>query len=183
MIITCDVDGVLNNLMEATLEEYNKKYTTSYTLNDITTYNLENCFKSKVAKRMKDIFNSPYIWNEVKPVNGSQEGLEKLINKGHQVYLATDNNPSTYGEKVAWIKRFYPFIDTSKIICIKDKWLLRADVMIEDCLQNLLIKPYFHRILVDQPWNQFQNDWVYDIHRYKHWNEIVADIDKFNEEE
>ena len=45
MIINCDVDGVLNNLMDVTLEVYNKRYGTLYTLKDITNYHLENCFE------------------------------------------------------------------------------------------------------------------------------------------
>lgn len=183
MIIACDVDGVLNNLMDVTLEVYNNAYETSYTLDDITTYNLENCFEPEVAERMKAIFDNPAVWKNVKPIEGSQDGLETLINKGHQIYLATNNNPDTYGEKVKWIKRFYPFIEPSKIICIKDKWMLRADVIIEDCLQTLLSKPYFHRVLMDYPWNQSTKDYVYDIHRCFNWHEIVDVINKINEEE
>ena len=100
MIIVIDVDGVLNNLMSAVLDVYNKQHKTSFVLNDITTYNLENCFDPKVAKRMKDIFNHPTIWDKVKPITEAQECLDKLINKGHQVYLVTDNCPDTYDEKV-----------------------------------------------------------------------------------
>ena len=182
-VIFLDVDGVLNNLMETTLDVYNDKYNTAFTLDDITTYNLENCFEPEVAKRMKDIFNSSTIWKQVKPITGAQNSLENLINKGHQVYLATDNCPNTYGDKVTWIKRFFPFIDSSKIICIKDKWILRADIMIEDCLQTLLAKPFYHRVCYDRPWNRDVHDQVYDIHRCSNWSEILDVINKLNEEE
>ena len=183
MIIVCDVDGVLNNLMDVTLDIYNTKYGTSYTTKDVTSYNIEDCFEPEAAERIKDIFCIPGLWKKVKPVNGAQNGLQKLINAGHQVYIATDHNPNTYGEKVAWLKRFFPFIEPSKIICIKDKWMLRADAMIEDNLQALLAKPYYHRILVDHPWNQSTKDYVYDIHRCKNWNEIVNAVNKIDEEE
>lgn len=183
MIIVCDVDGTLNNLMQATLDLYNEQYGASYTLDDITAYNLEDCFDLAESKRMKDIFNDPSVWESVKPTRGSQEALQKLISSGHQVYLATDNDPNTYGEKVAWIKQFYPFIDSSKIICIKDKWMLRADIMIEDCLQNLLAKPYYHRILMDSPWNKHVHDDVYDINRCSNWDSIVGVVNKINEKE
>ena len=183
MLIVCDVDGVLNNLMEVTLNVYNQKYGTEYSLNDISSYNLENCFDHTTAKRMKQIFcdvKTP-IWDKVKPIAGAQDALEQLLSKNHQVYLATDNDPNTYGQKVAWVKRFFPFIDSSKIICIKDKWLLRADIMIEDNIQTLLAKPYYHRICFDYPWNQYNYDEIYGIHRCHNWDDIVDEIEKINE--
>jgi 5'(3')-deoxyribonucleotidase len=183
MIIVTDVDGVLNNLMSVVLDIYNNQYKTSFILDDIKTYNLENCFDPEVAKRMKDIFNSPTIWKKVKPVAGAQECLEKLINKGHQVYLVTDNCPDTYGEKVKWIKRFFPFVEASKIVCMKDKWLLRTDIMIEDCFQTLIAKPHYHRILIDHPWNREARDYAYDIHRCSNWNGVVNIVNKIDERE
>ena len=187
MVIVCDVDGVLNNLMDVVLEIYNKQHNTLYTTSGITTYNLENCFALEVAKEMKEIFNDAEIWYKTKPLKWAQDGLRKLINDGHRVYLATDNNPHTYGEKVAWIRHYFPFIEESKIICIKDKWLLTCDVMIEDCIENLLVKPYYHRILMDHPWNRSSQDkdWAYDIYRCSNWNQIVDAVNQIqlNEKE
>lgn len=185
MVFCIDVNGTLNNLMEATLEEYNKKYSATYSLSDVTTYNLDNCFESNVVRRMKKIFCTADIWNKIKPMEGAQEALQKLINDGHQIYLATDNDPITYGDEIAWIKRFFPFIDASKIICIKDKWILRADVMIEDNLQTLLARPYYHRILIDHPWNSAYEyrDFAYDIYRCKTWKDVLNAINKIIEME
>lgn len=185
MLIVTDVDGVLNNLMDVVLAEYNKKYKTHYTTKDITTYNLDECFEPDVSKQMKELFCSSDVWGKVKATNGAHNALQKLINEGHQVYLATDHNPDTYGEKVVWIQRFFPFIDTSKIICIKHKWILRADIMIEDNLQNLLAKSHYHRILMDHPWNYQSEyrDYAYDVHRCKNWNEVLNAINKIIEME
>ena len=185
MIIVTDVDGVLNNLMDAVLEVYNKKHKTSYVADDVITYNIANCFEPKVAQRIKDIFDSANIWNSVKPIEGAQDALQKLIRDGHQVYLATNNCPDTYGKKVAWIKHFFPFIEDSKIICIKDKWLLRCDIMIEDNVHALLAKPYYHRILMNHPWNQLPEikDYGYDIYRCSKWDEIIEIVNKLKEKE
>ena len=185
MLIVTDVDGVLNNLMDVVVAEYNKKYKANYTINDITTYNLDECFEPDVAKRMKKLFSAPEVWDKVKAVNGAHNALQKLINSGHQIYLATNHDPSTYGNKVAWIKRFFPFVEASKIICIKDKWLLRADIMIEDNLQTLLGRPYYRRILMDHPWNYESEyrDFAYDIYRCHNWTEILNAINKIIEME
>ena len=183
MIINCDVDGVLNNLMDVTLEIYNKRYNTSYTLKDITQYHLENCFEPEVANKMKAIFKESDIWNKVKPTVNSREGLQRLIRSGHDVYLSTDNYPHTFGNKVDWILHYYPFIDKSKIICIKDKSLLRCDIMIEDCFEKLIAGQHYHRIIMDQNWNQSNKDWLYGIHRCYNFDDIVAAVNKINESE
>lgn len=183
MVLCVDVDGVLNNLMDVIIDTYNVKYETEFTANDITTYSLDSCFELSVAKQMKNLFKSSNVWDKVKPLPGAQEGLQKLINDGHQVYIVTDHDPNTYGTKVEWIKRFFPFVDPSKIMCVKDKWMLRADLMIEDNLQTLLAKPYYHRVLMDQPWNQSTHDWAYDVYRCSNWNEIVDAVNKLKEKE
>ena len=180
-IINCDVDGVLNNLMGVAIETYNKRYGTNYTLKNLTHYHLENCFEPNVANKIKEIFTEADIWNKVKPTNGSQDGLRNLIRNGHDVYLSTDNHPNTFGTKVDWILNYYPFLDKSKIICIKDKSLLRCDVMIEDCFEKLIAGRHYHRILMDQNWNQSNKDWVYGIHRCYDWDDIVVTVNKISE--
>ena len=185
MIFCVDVDGTLNNLMDAVLEIFNEQTGSSYTVSDITTYNLGDCFSVEEAATMKSIFEAPDIWSKVKPLKGAAEALQKLINDGHQIYLVTDNCPNTYGEKVAWIRRFFPFIDSSKIVCMKDKWQFRCDVMIEDNLQTLLARPYYHRILIDHPWNSAYEyrDFAYDIYRCKNWNDVLSAVNKIIETE
>lgn len=183
MTICIDVDGVLNNLMEVTLKIFNERYKKSYQIEDVKTYNMEDCFEPEDAKLLQKLFTESDIWNKVRPIKGSQDALQKLIRDGHQIYLVTDNHPNTYGEKVAWIKRFFPFIESSKIVCMKDKWMFRCDIMIEDNYQTLLAKPYYYRILVDHPWNQSAKDYVYDVHRCKSWGQIIDVINKLNVEE
>ena len=85
MIIACDVDGVLNNLMDVVLDIYNTKYNASCTIKDVTSYNLEDCFEPEVADRIKDIFCMPGLLKKVKPVSGASNALQKLINAGVEV--------------------------------------------------------------------------------------------------
>ena len=54
-----------------------------------------------------------------------------------------------------------------------DKSLLKCDVMIDDCLDNL-ISNICERICLDYPWNQSkEKDFVYSIYRAKSWKDIV----------
>ena len=182
MIICLDVDGVINNLMEVTLEIYNERYHANYKLDDITAHNLNNCFELDVANKMQSIFKEAEIWNKVKPVAGSQEVVKRLIRNGHQIYFVTNNNPHTYGQKFDWIRNYFPFIEESKIVCMSDKWNFRCDIMIEDCYETLIARPYYHRILMNQPWNKNVRDYAYGIYRCNNWEQIENVVNNINEE-
>lgn len=180
MIIQCDVDNVLNNLIETTVMLFNNTYNKEYKSEDITTYDLSQCIDPDDAKRMKQLFNDPDLWNIVRPIKKSQESIKKLINDGHDVYLVTNNNPHTFGAKYDWIKYYFPFVNDNNIVCMRNKWMFNCDVMIEDCYENLIAKPFYSRILVDYPWNQSNKDYIYDIYRCTDWDEIITAINNIN---
>lgn len=181
MVIAIDIDDVICNLQDVVIDLFNKRYGSHYTIEDFTSYDIMNVLPTQDAIVMKDMYGETGLYDKVKPIPGAQEALEKLINLGHQVYLVTAAIPKTYGEKVAFIRRFFPCIDDGHIVCIKHKWMFKADIIIEDNLQTLLAKPYYHRICFDRPWNRSVNDWTYDIHRCKNWNEIVEIVNKIND--
>ena len=183
MVIAVDVDDTICNLQEVVVDLFNKRFGSNYTINDFTEYDIMNVLSTQDAIVMKDIYGESGLYNKVKLMPGAQDAIEKLINLGHQVYLVTAAIPETYGEKVAFIKRFFPYIDDSHIVAMKHKHMFKCDVMIEDNLQALLAKPYYHRICFDQPWNRQVNDWTYDIHRCKNWHEIVEVVNKINDGE
>jgi len=108
---------------------------------------------------------------------------QALVCTHHQIYLVTDAIPQVYGEKVKWVKHFFPFIDESHIVAMKHKNLFKCDIMIEDNMQNLISGVHYHRICLDYPWNRKVHDEAYDIHRCNNWNEIANVVNKLNEEE
>jgi 5'(3')-deoxyribonucleotidase len=183
MIIACDVDNVICNLQEIVIDLFNKRYGSKYTMNDFDAYDVMNCMPVNEAIIMQEMYGEYGLYDLCKPMPGSQIGLEKLINAGHQVYLVTNAVPKNYGEKVEWIKRYFPFIDEAHIVVMRHKWMFRTDIMIEDCVENLLARHTYDRVLMDMPWNRHVKDYVYDIHRCTNWNEIVDVINKINDGE
>lgn len=181
MVILVDVDDTLCNLQEVVVNSFNKRYGSHYTLNDFTEYDIMNVLPTQDAIVMKDIYGESGLYDKVKPLPGARESLEKLINLGHQVYLVTAAIPKTYGEKVAFIKRYFPFIDESRIVCMKHKWKFRCDIMIEDNLQTLIADPNYHRICFNMPWNKSNKDWIYGIHRCYNWDDVLAAVNKISE--
>jgi len=181
MVLCIDIDDTICNLQEVVVNLFNQRYGSHYTLNDFTEYDIMNILPTQDAMVMKDMYGEVGLYDKVKPIPGAQKALEKLINLGHQVYLVTDAIPKTYGEKVAFIKRFFPYIDEAHIVSMKHKHLFRCDVMIEDNFQTLLGGPNYHRICFNAPWNQSNKDWVYGIHRCYNWDDVIAAINKISE--
>jgi 5'(3')-deoxyribonucleotidase len=126
------------------------------------------------------------VWNSLTPLPGSQKGLKRLVECGHDIYLATATHPNNFAWKVEWLKRYFPFIHPARIIRIVHKGLLKCDVMIDDSLGNLM-ESSCHRIAIDYPWNQDKRkSYVYDIHRAKNFSEvidIINDIERKENEE
>lgn len=181
MVIMVDMDDVICNLQETVVQLFNKRYGAHYKLSDFTEYNIMNVLPAQDGVVMRDMYGESGLYDKVLPVLGAQDGLQKLINMGHEIYIVTAAIPKTYGEKVEFIKRYFPFIDESHVVCMKHKWMFKCDIMIEDNLQTLLARPYYHRVCFNMPWNQSNKDYVYDIHRCYNWNDIIAAVNKINE--
>lgn len=183
MIIAVDIDNVLCNLQEVVIETFNERYRTEYTVDDFTEYDVENVLPVEHAVLMKSIYAEPEIYDKVKPIIGAKDGLRKLVDAGHSVYLVSDIIPSTYAYKVKFINHYFSFIDKEHIVSMSHKWLFKCDIMIEDNLHNLLAGHHYHRICLDAPWNQNVNDWARDIFRCTNWKDIVAMVEDINERE
>ena len=181
MVIAIDIDDTLCNLQDVVINLFNERFGAHYKLSDFIEYDVMNVLPNQDGIVMRDMYGEQGLYSKVRPIAGSQDALQKLINEGHQVYLVTAAIPKTYAEKIEFIRRYFPFIDESHICCIQHKWMFKCDIMIEDNLQTLLAKPYYHRVLFDRPWNQCNKDYVYDIHRVKNWNEIMEVVNKIND--
>ena len=153
MIIMSDIDGVLNNLVEKTLEIYNSQNNKSIKISDITSYNFFDCLAHEDAKGIVSLFKEKSLWDSLKPLQGAQEVLKQLIKNGHKVYLATATDPINFKWKIDWLMQYYSFIPSDNVIRITNKSLLKCDVIIDDCLDNL-IGNFAERICLNYPWNQ-----------------------------
>jgi 5'(3')-deoxyribonucleotidase len=178
MIIVCDIDSVLNDLIPKTLALYNSRTGKKIRLSNITTYKFYECLPQEVADGICELFKEKELWDSLEPAHDSQWGLKTLINNGHEVYLATATLPENLPWKVQWIKKYFPFIDTQNIICIQNKGLLKCHIMIDDCLDNLTSN-ICERIVINHPWNQNKTkEYVYDIHRAYSFKDVVNIIKK-----
>lgn len=182
-IIGVDIDSTINNLMDKTIEMYNQLYGTSYTVDDCTDYDFNQCFPVEVANNIKELFKSKDLWDSLTPVKNSQWALKKFIDNGYEIYLTTATDPINFPWKCDWVKWYFSFIPESNIIRINNKGLLNVDILIDDCAEQLISNIRCHRVCIDKPWNQSIWDEAYGIHRCSNWNEIFEVVNKIFEEE
>lgn len=182
MIIACDIDNILNDLTEKTLEVYNSRSGKNIQLVDIVTYSFCDCLPHKDAEGIVSLFKEKALWDSLRPLPDSQRALKQLIKQGHQIYLATATDPVNFEWKIEWLKQHFSFIPSDNVIRIMDKSLLKVDVLIDDCLDNL-ISSFTDRVCLDYPWNQSASkDYVYNIRRAFGWNGIVNIINNIEKE-
>ena len=184
MIIAIDMDNILCNLQEVVVNLFNERYSTNYTIDDFTDYDVAQVLPKNEAILMKTMYGEDNLYSNIKPLPGAQNAIEKLINAGHQVYVVSDVIPKTYSEKVEWLRFYFPQIDEAHIVAMKHKHMFKCDVLIEDNMANLLAAPYYHRICLNYPWNEQRKDWdwVHEIHRCYNWTDIVAAVNKIKTE-
>lgn len=185
MKIAIDFDEVLFPTLEKILELYNKKHDEQMTLSQITTYNLYECLDNAIADELISLFVDKSIYNNLQPYKGSIKAIKTLVDKGHEVYIATASDIRNMEWKEKLLQRHFPFIPKENLIRIHNKKLLDVDVMVEDKLDNL-IQTFAERICFSQPWNEDKEaDYVYSIYRIHNWgeiNNIINEIERKNKE-
>lgn len=183
MIICIDWDCVLNNLIEKSLEIYNAQSGKNIQMSDLTSYNLYDCLNKEDANGITKLFKNKTMWDSLTPIDGSRDGLQKMIDTGHRVYIVTATAPENFAWKISWLKKYFPFFNTDNVVRMNDKSLFKCDIMIEDCYEQLIKNKLCYKIVLDYPWNRDEaKDWVHGTYRCKNWIEIVDAVNKIQNE-
>ena len=183
MIICCDMDCVLNNLMDKTIEIYNAQSGKNIQMSDLTSYNFYDCLPKEDADGIMKLFKNKSMWDSLTPIQGSRDGLKKLLDLNHKVYIVTATAVENWPWKIAWFKKYFPFFNTDNIIRMNDKSLFRCQIMIDDCYDNLVENKLCHKVCFDYPWNRDEaKDWVHGTYRCKNWSEIINAVNNIQDE-
>ena len=117
--IIIDFDNVLNNLTEKAIELLNSNSDKDIQISDITSYNFYDCLDKEDADKIVKSFKNKALWDSLTPIEGAREGLQKLIDAGNKVYLATATAPENFAWKMQFLKKYFPFFNPDNAIRIK----------------------------------------------------------------
>lgn len=173
--ILIDVDCVCNNLMDVTLEFFNRENSKSYTLDDFPEYEIERCLPPEETQIFLDIFLRKDLWDAVKPLPGAQSAIKKMMSDGHDVYFVTAAAVENATLKGEWLARYFPFVPWERVIICSCKEVVGGDYLIDDNLSHLKKRPY-GRVCIDRHWNRNVRDDVYGIIRACDLNDAYRKI-------
>lgn len=177
MIIAVDIDNVLNNLTESVLSVYNSDSGDNLSLSDITAYHIENFVKPEYKENFWHYFLDKRVWKRISIVDGCREVIAKLFNEGHRIIFVTTTEPENLPKKKNWLIRNFPFLNIRKsLFSCPVKQLVKCDILIDDCIANLMSERDYYSICLDYPWNRKELDHVPMFTRAKDWNEVYERI-------
>lgn len=153
MRIGIDIDCVCNNLVDEWLLRLNTKYNLNIKCEDITSYNIRPFFPTLTSEEIYEPLYDDNMWNSLIPIDESIKYMKQLKDDGHDIKLITATNVKSMPIKCNWILKHYPFMDEKDIWMVFDKSWISADVLLDDCMENLYGKNYLG-ICYAQPWNK-----------------------------
>lgn len=150
-IYAVDVDGVVADLATAWLNRYNKDYNDHVTPANILSWDMHLYVKPECGTKLYDYIEDPTLYDEVLPTDGALEGI-KILSSVFRVIFVTNSTIGASGAKYNWLLKQGFLSRLDDYIECKDKSLVKADLLLDDRLKNLLDFSGTG-ILYTQPWN------------------------------
>lgn len=158
LTIMIDIDGVLNTLDTTVIEVYNEDSGDSLSPQDITEYHIEKFVKPEYRENFKNYFLDKRVWQRINVIGGCQDAIKKLWDEGYNIIFVTKTECENLVKKRNWLNRTFPFIGANNmrkiLFSAPNKQLIRADIAIDDSLDNLLGDRTYYSICYDKPYNQ-----------------------------
>ena len=158
--IIMDLDEVVVDFIEPLIAEYNRRYSSDITIEDITQWAL--------PADMCAIFRERNFFINLIPYPESIRALELLRARGHEVIIATSpsGDPHIAEQKLTWCQDFLPGFP---VVITERKDILKGDMMVDDCVEHLRNFDGI-RVIMDRPWNR--NEAVRGYRAWD-WDEIL----------
>ena len=152
MIILCDVDCVVADLMTEWLRLYNNDYSDCLTPENITAWGMEDFVHPHCGTKIYSYLTLPTLYDNVKPIGGSLEFVQLVRSFNHRVVFVSAGLMSQ--QKFDWLSSwgFEPGKNAEDFITAYDKSLIRGSYLIDDRPENV---QRFREMLIlfRQPWN------------------------------
>lgn len=150
--LAVDIDNTIWDLLSPWLNSYNEVFNDNLKYDDIIRYDFFNITSKASKEEVIKLLEINDIWNIIEPYENTYEYLEKLNNE-YELYIVTSTSYKTPKFKFDKLFSLFPFLNEDQLILISNKKLLNVDIMIDDCIDNLLGGKYI-KILIDAPYNR-----------------------------
>lgn len=126
----------------------------------ITSWDITSCLKPTDTDMFWNVLDNSDFWRDMTSDPKTINALKAINdNPNIDLIICTDTYYKSTTAKLTRFFELFPFIKPSQVICMKEKWGLNCDVLIEDkpeTLEKFILKgdlsPMF-TIKINQPWN------------------------------
>lgn len=174
MTIGIDIDNTIINSVQAVLEQYYIESGHRLCSEKIATYGIENYVLDDFKDDFSLIFMKRETWQKAKVIDGCISVIKRLYNQGYQIYFITVTDPSIVNAKINILQQALPFINVRKhLITTPLKQIIDCDILIDDCVNNVVNAKHYYSILLDYAWNHNFDDASDDkIYRVFNWSQV-----------
>lgn len=172
--VLVDMDDVMIDTLYAWVDALNFQYGTSVDPSDIVDWDMAPFFKELSANQVYSPLYDPAFWATVKPKQGAQEYVSRLIDDGYKVVVVTATDPAMAGYK--FCSAIYPYfkeITSKDIVIAYDKSIVNGDAIVDDCFRNLVsFGSGCKKIMFDAPHNKKHDETMFGMYRAHNWQEV-----------
>jgi 5'(3')-deoxyribonucleotidase len=183
MRVIVDMDGVLSDWRRGVLIEFEKQGLTLLPSEYWTSRRIEKWVLPGEEKNAAEVVNKlmlrPGFWESLELIQGAKEYFTRLhYLLREDLYIGTVpwwSSPSCAHEKVQWVMKHFPSFDVYKhLIMGHPKWMLDADLLIDDSAEQIIPWAASGRsaIVVDYQYNQEVRANNRRVFRARTWEEI-----------
>ena len=176
------------NSSQIFVDLFNEYTGLTYTINDITEWDMRNVFPRQYKKLVENLWFDPELWKRTQPLTDSQMYTKMLSkNKDIELFVITDTHPRLIETKMNLLNKQYPWIDTvNNLFVCRRKDMITVDCLVDDGIHNLTNSNHC-RILLSCPWNKTFNAEKESVIRVKDWigiyNKIIERVEARKEVE
>lgn len=177
--VLIDLDDTMTHLTRAWCKRLNERHGTNVQEEDITGWRISNYFPSLTSDEVYAPLKDDLFWREVEPITDASRYIKALIDEKFDVYVCTASSFGTIKSKFDCIlSRYFPFISWEKIIVLKKKQMIKADILVDDGVHNLEGGSY-KKILMSAPHNEYYDAESNEMIRVRSWEEIYKAVHSY----
>lgn len=171
--VMVDIDDVLLPLVEHWIDMYKYHRAMSFKwciLDDahdealspsmVTSWDIESCLEPTDKKLFWSVLDTKGFWDTITTNLETIHALKAINdNPNIDLIICTDTYYKSATAKLTRFFELFPFIEPRQVICMKEKWRLDADIVIDDkpeTLEKFMLKqkPPVAIMKINKPWNE-----------------------------
>lgn len=165
MIVLGDIDGVMADFEQGFWNLWGPKYSehpdcpTPASIGARTTFYIDDQLPDGWRKKGERLIQEDGFFRSLPVMEHAVEAVNLITSLGHDFYFCTKpiHKSACFSEKHAWVREHFGDDYTRRLIIIKDKTLIRADILVDDHPEPAkkgLLFPAWEHVVYDQPYNQ-----------------------------